>query len=67
MKVYIYEAWQYRFWYLNVEIYPTAADLKNVDGLCGFFDGDQDNDLRRKNGQVDSYSLYPDEFSKSWR
>lgn len=67
MKVYIYEEERSRFWYLNVEIYPTIADFKSVDGLCGFFDGDRDNDLRRRNGQVDSNSLYPDEFSNSWR
>lgn len=67
MKVYIYEEERDRFWYLNVEIYPTMADFKSVGGLCGFFDGDEDNDLTRRNGLIDSYSLYPDDFSKSWR
>lgn len=66
MKVYIYEEERDRFWYLNVEIYPTMADFKSVGGLCGFFDGDEDNDLTRRNGLIDSYSLYPDDFSKSW-
>lgn len=67
MKVYIYEEECDWFWYLNVEIYFIMVDFKFVGGLCGFFDGDEDNDLIRRNGLIDFYFLYLDDFFKFWR
>ncbi|XP_061171058.1 von Willebrand factor D and EGF domain-containing protein-like [Saccostrea echinata] len=60
------------FWYINVEIYPTIADVGSTSGLCGMLDNDYTNDLKRRNGvqdNVNSYSYWspPDDFSNSWR
>lgn len=59
-------------WFINVEIYPTIADLSQTSGLCGFLDNNFDNDLQRKDGTRDNiYSFHryrpPDIFSKSWQ
>ena len=37
--------------YLNVNFIPTAAFTKTTEGLCGFMDDDETNDLVGPNGQ----------------
>nr|XP_022287793.1 von Willebrand factor D and EGF domain-containing protein-like isoform X2 [Crassostrea virginica]XP_022287794.1 von Willebrand factor D and EGF domain-containing protein-like isoform X2 [Crassostrea virginica] len=60
------------FFYINLEVYPTVADVSSTSGLCGFLDGDHTNDLRHRHGTQDnvaSFSYYnpPDAFSLSWQ
>ena len=37
--------------YLNVNFIPTAMFSKNTEGLCGFMDDDDTNDLIGPNGE----------------
>ena len=37
---------------VNVIVFPASSDFDNVDGLCGTFDGDQDNDLTYRYGDT---------------
>ncbi|XP_033756295.1 uncharacterized protein LOC117339040 [Pecten maximus] len=53
--------------YLNVWMKAAPGDVENVEGLCGNFDGEPDNDLMSRNGTVFKYSKKPDEFSITWR
>nr|XP_022339990.1 von Willebrand factor D and EGF domain-containing protein-like isoform X1 [Crassostrea virginica]XP_022339999.1 von Willebrand factor D and EGF domain-containing protein-like isoform X1 [Crassostrea virginica] len=60
------------FFYINLEVYPTVADVSRTSGLCGFLDDDHTNDLRHRDGTQDnvaSFSYYnpPDAFSLSWQ
>ena len=58
----------YGFWFINVEVYPTVADVSRTSGLCGFLDNDETNDFRRRDGFLESISSnYPDNFSLSWQ
>lgn len=55
-------------WQIDIDIYPSLSDVKNSAGLCGILDGSQENDLTKRNGNIDSLSLtFPDDFSNSWR
>ncbi|XP_078340873.1 von Willebrand factor D and EGF domain-containing protein-like [Crassostrea virginica] len=61
-----------QFFYINLEVYPTVADVSRTSGLCGFLDDDKTNDLRHRDGTQDSvYSFHyhnpPDGFSLSWQ
>ncbi|XP_060578581.1 von Willebrand factor D and EGF domain-containing protein-like [Ruditapes philippinarum] len=55
---------------MDIDIYLSAKDFHNTDGLCGYFDGDRNNDFRHRNGSQSStshdYYGYTD-FIKSWR
>lgn len=75
LKATIYDSSQWsanlRFWFIDVEIYPTIADFESTRGLCGFLDNKTENDLTWKNGFKDDILLYnrnihPDGFSSSW-
>ena len=37
--------------YLNVNFIPTATFARNTEGLCGFMDDDDTNDLTGPNGE----------------
>lgn len=37
--------------YLNVNFIPTAVFTRKTDGLCGFMDDDDSNDLIGPNGE----------------
>ncbi len=37
--------------YLNVNFIPTAMFARNTEGLCGFMDDDDTNDLTGPNGE----------------
>jgi len=65
---------------MNILIYPSTADIGNVVGLCGNFNGDKDDDLEHSDGGIteyeyEAYSFWgwiwyyfpdPDSFSASW-
>ncbi|XP_053380606.1 uncharacterized protein LOC123547384 [Mercenaria mercenaria] len=59
---------------VNVFIYPSPADMKHVEGLCGNFNGDWGDDLIHSDGNVTSSSRYywwrydpdPEDFVQSW-
>ncbi|XP_062587324.1 von Willebrand factor D and EGF domain-containing protein-like [Saccostrea cucullata] len=53
---------------IDLEILPSAMDIGNADGLCGYFDGDRENDFRRRNSTItdDISQSYPNDFSRSW-
>lgn len=51
---------------MNIELYPTVADVQKTSGLCGFLDDDTTNDLRLMDGSM-STSNPPDDFSLSWK
>ncbi|KAH3853836.1 hypothetical protein DPMN_096371 [Dreissena polymorpha] len=62
---------------MNVYIYPSPADMNNVEGLCGHFNGNWSDDFVHRNGaKTLSHSSYwrwwwwggdPVDFSKSWK
>ena len=62
---------------MNVYIYPSPADMNNVEGLCGHFNGNWSDDFVHRNGaKTQSQSYYwrwwwwggdPVDFSKSWQ
>nr|XP_022323219.1 von Willebrand factor D and EGF domain-containing protein-like [Crassostrea virginica] len=75
VKAYLYNDWDWdngRFWYVNVEVYPTIADFEETTGLCGYLNDNQTNDLTWETGFEDNIQLYdyynrhPDGFSQSW-
>ncbi|XP_062574323.1 von Willebrand factor D and EGF domain-containing protein-like, partial [Saccostrea cucullata] len=52
-------------WQIDLDIYPSLADVNNTEGLCGTLDGDRENEFTNKSGS--SLNLdYPDDFSRSW-
>ncbi|XP_078311454.1 uncharacterized protein LOC111132750 [Crassostrea virginica] len=52
--------------FINVWMKGSPLDQENIEGLCGNFDGDKDNDLVTKAGKVVN-KKQPDEFSREWR
>nr|XP_022293342.1 von Willebrand factor D and EGF domain-containing protein-like [Crassostrea virginica] len=71
VKIFLYNYASQSF-YINLEVYPTVADVSRTDGLCGVVDGDKTNDLRRKDGSQDDINSYdyhnpPNMFSLSWQ
>ncbi|XP_061170736.1 uncharacterized protein LOC133180186 [Saccostrea echinata] len=54
---------------IDLEILPSAMDIGNADGLCGYFDGVRENDFRRRNSTItDDIGLrHPNGFSESWK
>ncbi|XP_053404804.1 uncharacterized protein LOC123555193 [Mercenaria mercenaria] len=52
---------------LTVSVTAPEDDYAATAGLCGTFDKNFDNDFQHKNGQVDTFSYYPDNFIESWR
>ncbi|KAH3881530.1 hypothetical protein DPMN_005456 [Dreissena polymorpha] len=52
---------------MNVDIYMAPKDKKQTEGLCGYFDGNNANDFRTRNGTTISASSYPYAFTRSWR
>lgn len=55
---------------MNIFIFPTPSDMYNVEGLCGNFNGDFDDDLVHSDGSISptfyNWGFEPDEFSASW-
>lgn len=51
---------------MNIDIYMSAKDMGNSDGLCGYFDGDPTNDFIGRDGQT-STGNNDYVFSDSWR
>lgn len=55
---------------INIFIYPTPSDMYNVEGLCGNFNGDFNDDLVHSDGSTSPTLFYwgfePDKFSASW-
>ena len=49
----------YGLWFINLEVYPTVADVSSTSGLCGFLDNDKTNDLRLRNGSQESIHSNP--------
>ncbi|XP_053387563.1 uncharacterized protein LOC123542645 isoform X2 [Mercenaria mercenaria] len=54
---------------LDIDIYLSAKDFGNIDGLCGYFDGNRNNDFRHRDGSESAISngYYYHEFTESWR
>ncbi|XP_060561563.1 uncharacterized protein LOC132721299, partial [Ruditapes philippinarum] len=53
---------------MNIDIYMSAKDYGNVDGLCGTFDGDRSNDLlHRDNKTISDDDNRSYRFADSWR
>ncbi|RUS80662.1 hypothetical protein EGW08_011566, partial [Elysia chlorotica] len=52
--------------YINVVIKMSSSDYGQTAGLCGNFDGDKENDLTTRNGELVTMNRV-DEFSLSWR
>lgn len=38
--------------YINIQFTPTAAFLRETEGICGFMDDDSSNDLIGPNGEI---------------
>lgn len=59
---------------VNVYIYPSPADMNEVEGLCGNLDGNINGDLIHSDGNVTYYPYYywswnehdPEIFIRSW-
>ena len=52
---------------LNVYIQAPEDDFGATEGLCGTFDGNIDNDLKGRDGTVETFSSRPQNFVESWR
>ncbi|XP_060567990.1 von Willebrand factor D and EGF domain-containing protein-like, partial [Ruditapes philippinarum] len=53
---------------MNIDIYMSAKDFGNVDGLCGTFDGNRSNDLlHRDNKTISNDNNRSYRFADSWR
>ena len=48
---------------LNIDIYPTPADVDSIEGLCGTFNGDTRDDFKMRNGSITNN---PVQFGLSW-
>ena len=48
---------------LNIDIYPTPADVDSIEGLCGTFNGDTGDDFKMRNGSITND---PVQFGLSW-
>ena len=57
---------------INTDIYMAPKDNGHTEGLCGYFDNNKNNDLRKRNGKTISINTgkgthhHPD-FSEEWR
>ena len=52
----------------SLNIYPSASDRNNVEGVCGNYNGDKDDDFIIKDtGDMDPNTYAPNDFSNSWR
>ncbi|KAH3700504.1 uncharacterized protein LOC127859566 [Dreissena polymorpha] len=78
MSVNIYlTMWGKNYW-MNVDIYPSPHDINQVEGLCGNYNGDPEDDFIMRNSgtlltpssdnskRIWPWGVYPDEFSFSW-
>jgi len=53
---------------MNIDIYMAPKDENNLEGLCGNFDGNVQNDFKHSDGTSSSHTLrQPNAFSSSWR
>ena len=66
---------RWRWFLVNVNIYASPADVNNVEGLCGYFNGDITDDFRLREGGYDNvqpayrwwwWYYVPQEFPLSW-
>uniref|UniRef100_A0A0L8G0B6 VWFD domain-containing protein n=1 Tax=Octopus bimaculoides TaxID=37653 RepID=A0A0L8G0B6_OCTBM len=53
--------------FINIQIQASTLDYKNVNGLCGSFDGNATNDLTTSDNRTIKHSMFPNNFSLSWR
>lgn len=66
--------------YMNVDIKASVHDFEKTRGLCGYFNGKCDDDLRLRDNTQSTHSaralpcsnhghtaLYPNDYSNSWR
>ncbi|XP_067669950.1 von Willebrand factor D and EGF domain-containing protein-like [Haliotis asinina] len=54
--------------YINVEVQVPAEDFGHVQGICGTFDGNPDNELQGPDGETfDLNDNVPTLFFRSWR
>ncbi|XP_046567313.1 von Willebrand factor D and EGF domain-containing protein-like [Haliotis rubra] len=54
--------------YINVEVQVPAEDFGHVQGICGTFDGNPDNELQSPDGETfDLNDNVPTLFFRSWR
>ncbi|XP_023930523.1 von Willebrand factor D and EGF domain-containing protein isoform X3 [Lingula anatina] len=54
-------------YYMNIHIHPGSRDVESTLGLCGTLNGNKNDDFLRRDGTTDPISLYPNDFSLSWR
>ena len=57
---------------MNIDVYMAAKDMEQTEGLCGFFDNNPDNDLRKRNRRdfiqtKKGKRNYHHDFSEEWR
>ncbi|KAL4220374.1 hypothetical protein ACF0H5_020779 [Mactra antiquata] len=52
---------------LNIFIMVPGTFMEDTEGICGYFDGDENNDIRRSNGHTDPRSGDKSAFMESWR
>ncbi|XP_019622001.1 PREDICTED: von Willebrand factor D and EGF domain-containing protein-like isoform X2 [Branchiostoma belcheri] len=56
--------------WMTISAHAPGVDKGHTEGICGFFDGDPDNDLRMPDGTTASHHIWPDwhrDFSHAWR
>jgi hypothetical protein len=58
--------------YLNVWVTPSPADWELTEGLCGFYNGQPSDDLKKRNGEIhegpgNSHGGQPVDFCNNWR
>ncbi|CAH1799566.1 unnamed protein product [Owenia fusiformis] len=57
--------------HVNIYVNPSPIDFKQSEGLCGFYDGNQRNDLMMPDGSIHrpprKQARRPDVFNNAWR
>ena len=60
---------------INVWVMASSAQFKDTEGLCGYYDGNKEGDLRLRNGSTFTVTTpenpedrpQPDPFILDWR
>jgi len=64
------QRWFGRWYFANFQIQLPSDDYQSTEGLCGTFDGNRNNDMKRRDGQVVNNGrrrTAPTSFTEDWK